>query len=307
MSFIERQISLTFKFGLGPNGIGSEEDITVTGLRISCQISIVGANQMPEAQMMIWGLSDSVIYKLSTAGQLWQKTRKNSVIISAGDAGGPLPRIFEGQITQAWADLHDAPNVSFNIQANTGYLAQMAPTAPTSYPGQTEAATMIKNLVDRYNKETKSNIVFKNNGVNVQFPTYYTYGTIREQIKQIVDDAGIEWNNMDNGVLEIWPRGGTPAGKAILLSPSTGMVGYPDFTAQGMTITTLFNPGLRFGGLVDVESLLTPSENNKGLQPVKVKNWPIKIIEHSLETQKPGGEWFTRVHTWNPDVLGSNQ
>jgi hypothetical protein len=304
MSFIERQISLTFKFGLGPNGIGAEEDLTITGLRISCEIEIVGATAMPVARLMIWGLSNSVIYKLSTAGQYWQKNRKNSVIIAAGDAGKPLPKIFEGEITQAWADLHDAPNVSFNIQANTGYLAQMAPTAATSYPGQTDAATMIKNLVDRYNKETKSSIVFKNNGVNVQYPKYNTYGTIRDQIKQVIDDSGIEWNNMDNGILEIWPRGSGLGGDAVLLSPQTGMVSYPTFTAQGMTITTLFNPGLRFGGLVDVESLLTPSENNKGLQPVKVKNWPIKIIEHELEAQIPGGAWFTRVHVWNPSVLG---
>lgn len=46
------------------------------------------------------------------------------------------------------------------------------------------------------------------------------------------------------------------AGDAVLLSQSSGMIGSPEVTDDGLKITTLLNPALRIGGLVRVDSII---------------------------------------------------
>jgi hypothetical protein len=64
------------------------------------------------------------------------------------------------------------------------------------------------------------------------------------------------------------------------------MVGDPNYSnsVYGIEFTTLFNPLLRPGGKVQVES---------GLE-VANGTWQIFNLQHQLDSEDPGGQWFTR-------------
>ena len=79
----------------------------------------------------------------------------------------------------------------------------------------------------------------------------------------------------------------------------TGMVGYPSYssgTFQGLAVTTIFNPLLRIAGLVEIQSGLSLASGadmnwSSGI-------WNVFDICHVLESETPGGKWFTQFNAF---------
>lgn len=61
------------------------------------------------------------------------------------------------------------------------------------------------------------------------------------------------------------------------------MVGYPTFDGYGVNARLLFNPAVQFGGRVKVESDVLRA----------CGEWVVACIDHHLESEKPGGAWFS--------------
>src|ERR1700722_20220567 len=97
---------------------------------------------------------------------------------------------------------------------------------------------------------------FENNGVTGSLSNAYYSGSAKTQAQMCVDDAGISWNHGDLGILAIWPKFGSRGGAVPLISPQTGMVGYPTYSALGIDFQTLYNPSIGFGQKVQVQSSL---------------------------------------------------
>src|SRR5258706_365909 len=84
----------------------------------------------------------------------------------------------------------------------------------------------------------------------------YLPGTARTQMAQLAKHANINWT-IDRETLAIWPSDGNRNGASPLISPHTGMVGYPSMSSVGIKLKTLFNNELRIGGQVQVQSSVT--------------------------------------------------
>ena len=67
------------------------------------------------------------------------------------------------------------------------------------------------------------------------------------------------------------------------------MVGYPALNSKGMAVRTLFNPQIRLGGAVRVESSL----------PMATGEFTVFNFSHALSSQLPGGPWFTNLECAN--------
>jgi hypothetical protein len=50
-------------------------------------------------------------------------------------------------------------------------------------------------------------------------------------------------------------------------------------------LTTIFNPDVVIGGMIQVQSSLTPA----------CGQWIATQISHSLESETPDGQWFTHI------------
>lgn len=279
MSFTTRDISLTFTFGTGNFGESGSNTVTVSGLRVSAQIVKAGLTSAPQCQVVIYGLTLSMMNQLSTLGtpQPIAIQRNNTLTVAVSEEDSQLATVFSGTILAAFADLSSAPDAAFTVYAVTGLIDQLKPIAPTSYAGTVSVSTILSSLA------AKMNIGFQNNGVTAVLSNPYLPGTARQQVLRVVNAAGIEWNGMDGGTLAIWPRGGTRDSNVTLISADTGMVGYPTYSGVGPLVTLLHNPGIAFGSRVKVESIITPA---CGL-------WWVASVTHRLESQMPNGAWFT--------------
>lgn len=284
MSFIERQIRLTFLLGTGDFGNGGFNETTLTGLRVSATVTKNGGVSMSNLQMRVSGMSLSTMNRLSTLGKPLVEGRNNKVRVEAGDDAKGLTTVFIGTISEAWVDMSDQANASFVVAAHSGLLDALRPTPPSSYPGATSVSSIMATLAQEMGYQ------FEDGGVQVTLASPYLSGTPRMQAEAVARAAGINWI-IDDETLAIWPQGGTRGGLIPLLTPETGLVGYPAHTQNGIAVTTLFTPSITFGGQVQVESALTPANGT----------WTVFSVTHELESETPDGKWFTRLEC---SVLG---
>lgn len=272
--FVQRELQFQFQVA----GISAT---LPTGLRARVTISNAGGPMMNGAHIEIYGMERQLMNKLTTLGTpIWMGRADNVVTIQAGDVGTSLATVFTGMIYQAWAAPEGIPDVPFVCDAWAGGAQALIPVSPTSVKGPTDAATVMSGLAN------KMGLQFQNYGVQgIQVSNLYLHGTYLSQVERLAETAHIN-KNIDLGVLSIWPIGGNKGTNPIQVSPDHGMVGFPLWTAQGLIVTTLFNPSIVLGGQLDVLSNVIDQAN---------ATWSVTKVEHELETQLPNGKWFTRA------------
>jgi hypothetical protein len=280
--FAHRKLDVAFTLGTGAFGeAGTENTVTLTGLRVSASIVRPGNPGITAAQIRVYGMSLSDMNKLSTLGKPLIEDRLNYIALSAGVTGGGMSIVFQGVIRQAWADMNSAPQVPFIVQADNA-LARTLPIPATSYDGAVDVATVLAFLAAKLGMSLENNAV-----VSVILAKPYLHGSAHDQIKQVADAAGINYE-YEGTKLAIWPKGGTRGGLVPLISPETGMIGYPSFTQQGIVLRTLYNPAVTFGATVQVKSDLVTA----------CGTWISFNLTHDLESETPGGQWHTTMECY---------
>jgi len=278
MSFARRIISLTFTKGVGTFAESGTNQLTVSGLRVQCNIINVGGVTMGEAQLRIYGLTKQSMIDLSALNGGFMVQRMVELEIRAGDDIDGLELVFDGQIRIGQIDLNNAPDSALIVLAYGGIMQALQVATATSYPMGTDHITVMKDLAARMG------LGFESTGFPISLATPYYPGTLRDQTMRCADAAGVNWT-IDSGMLIVWPRLGvrTGTGAVPLVSPDTGMVGYPAYSEIGIAVKTMFNPRIRLGALVTVASSL----------PFANGTWGAFFIRHELESETPSGKWFT--------------
>jgi hypothetical protein len=280
MAFTQKQIALTISLGTGQFGNTGANTVTLTGLRIKAEIQQFGGDAMPQVQLLVYGLPPAMINQLTAIGPINSAVMyQNSLLIAAGDEGSALTTIYNGTIWQAWGDFNQIPDAALNIAAVGGLAASLKPVGASSYPGSADVGTIMQQLA------TTAGLEFVNSGVSVQLSNPYFPGTALAQIRECAQAADINFT-IDTGVLQIWSKGAARNTPSVpVVSPATGMVGYPTFSSNGLMLTTSFNPSLVIGGQFQVQSSITPA----------CGTYIAAQISHSLESITPDGQWFTHI------------
>lgn len=290
MSFVKRNLKVTFAYGTGPTGQGAPDRIVeLTNHRIVLTAVTSGGAGMGQLNLRIYGMTPTLMASLTTIGKLPGVFPRNIVTVYAEDS-----KVWEGTITAAYADMMAMPEVAFVVTAAAGFIEALIPLTPSSYPNVSDVAVKMANLAKA------AELDFENNGVSVMCRDSYYKGSAREQIEACAKEANINWV-IDNTTLAIWPKGGHRAndGEIPIISPETGLVGYPSYTATGLICTILFNPSIKFGALVEVKSSI--------LQAASVAQydgkWSVLVLTHELASELPNGPWFSQLQLVRPGVL----
>lgn len=287
MSFLERKIDLTFKLASGSFDETGTSENSVTGLRVTTKLLKAGGPSMGTAQIEVYGMTMSFMNKLSTLGMRLSNVPRNTVTVSAGDDTSGMGVVFIGTITYAWIDFAASPEVPFRIDAHTLGAEAVIQAKPSSFKGSTDVATVLSGLAQQMGLQ------FENNGVTSKLSNTYLAGSARSQALAVVQHAGISWNGGDNGILAIWPKNKSRTGGQIpRVAADTGLQGYPSFTANGIHLTTLFNPSIQFGSMIQVETDPRLASANG--------TWAVYELTHDLEAQVINGRWHSDLSAYNP-------
>ena len=282
MTFVKREIALGFVLGEGPYGERNGAKVDVTGLRTSCQVSRAGGTNMSELRLRVWGLPLDLMQQLSVLNILaFEQVRQNVITVTAGDTVNGYGVVFSGGIREAWIDAENSPDVCFTISAFEGQTDKVRPVPPTSFKGPASVDVALSSIARQMQPPRN----FVNHGVDVTLDNGYYPGTLDEQLAKIVRAAKCEVY-ADSSVIEIWPIGSARGGAIIELSAETGLIGYPQFAQTGVSLTTLYSPSLSWGQKIRLRSTLGGPAD---------ADWVIFNVTHNLDSETPGGQWFTYV------------
>ena len=292
-SLVKRRIEVSFRLGTGSYGDTGSNTVTLNGqLRASASIQHTGGVGMSQLDLSVYGMTQDLMNQLSTLGRpIYTTTNRNTVTVSAGDDVGGMAVAFTGNVLQAWADGAGAPKIAFRVTAQAGGFDQARPLQPTSFKGSADVATLVSSIATQLGRN------LQNSGVTAQISNPYYTGSGRDQILAICRDANCECvfegetgageqaSATGGATVAIWPKGASRVGTATVVSPDTGLVGYPSWTANGIVLTTLYNPTITYGAPLSVQSSI---QNACG-------TWTVYKVGHELESETPDGKWFTHL------------
>ena len=277
LNLAKKHLDLMFQLGTGSFGETGFNTLTITGLRASVSISKAGGNFLSEMNLRVWGMTQEVMNQLSGTGQDIVSQRRNIITVSAYADGQTPAIVFQGIINQCWPDYSAAPDVALAVSAQSVIFQALTPHAPSSFPTGVNVATFLANVA------TLIGYTFTNNGVNTQLPASYFTGSLPAQAFTCAKHANIRMV-FDDGQLAIWPPNGTrlmPDDTQIIISRETGMINYPAWAQGGIMLRSIFNPAVKFGYTIVVQSDITPANGE----------WSIFNLNMVLESEMPGGKW----------------
>ena len=293
MSFARRRLRVTIGIGKGKNGEEGQDNYTLPdGLRIRAYVEKVGGLALGRAEVQIFGLTLDLMNKVSSLGLSITRYRTNSLRIEASDDHAGMATVFQGTIDEGSHDFDSAPDIALRLSAFTGLREAFLPIPPTSIKGAADAVTIMADLA------SKMGLGFENAGVQgVVLSNPYFSGTAREQVLKCAQAGGFE-HTFELGLLLIWPKGGQRDGQVALVNKDTGLVGYPSVGVKNsIRLRTLFNPTIAFLTPIKVESVIGPANGF----------WTVNVLSHDLESETPGGSWFTNLEALPPGLVIRNR
>ena len=237
---------------------GSGSTLTLTNLRVWAQIeNNVSPSGATSAVVRVSGLTLDHVNQMSLAGVLFGPP-KNQLTLSAGDDVAGVQPIFTGDINEAKPDFSNQPNVAFTISVISSSGIRQKPVQPISYPGGVSAVDALTAICKQ------AGITLVNSGVTAQLASPYLGGTVWQQIMKAAGaaDAYAYFDSTTN-TLTIWPKASSSQpnnANPVLISPATGMIGYPEFQAATIRVRNVFSAGLQAikpGTQIKVQSQLS--------------------------------------------------
>ena len=262
----------------------NQNRLSSTGFRVMCDISYGFGAVMPTAQIRIYGLAMETMNKLfrvqwNTLGLLM-----NMVKIEVGEQGKPLIKEFEGNITFATIDFSNAPDVALVIQSQGAALDYLRPESDISYKGEVDIADIVKEICDGIGYQ------FDNNGVSVKAQNVEVGGTAIGKIISLSERYSFDLY-IDQNSVSITKKGGARNLKIPVITPETGLIGYPVPDTRGVSFRCLYDPMIKFGGICKIQDSVVTVCN---------RDWRVYGLYKSLESNVPNGNWFCEVNaTWS--------
>ncbi|MGI4943441.1 MAG: baseplate hub protein [Janthinobacterium lividum] len=284
MSLDRKIIGVTLSLGGGRKFSDNTSTKTLDAHRVSAAITNSVGDYQGALDLRVYGMTQSAMNAATTLQGAPFSVEDATVVVTAGSTQAGMTIAYTGNITDAWADYSGSPDVAFRVVAFGGATAAAKPVPPASYQGGADVAGIMGRLAQQMG------LAFENNGVAVQVSDPYLPGTAYEQAERLRDMAGI-FMVLEGGTLAIWPPNGVrgAGGAAVpVIGPDSGLVGYPVLTQAGVNFRSLYgSPYLRCGAKVEVKTSV--------LHAAGV--WQVIGLAHNLETELPGGQWFTTATT----------
>ncbi len=272
-----KQLRFVVTLGTGKFGSSNNDAVTLQGFRAIAEIDKAGGMMMGTLKAKIYGVKQADMNSVTTLQWKPQTWIPNTVEVFAID-GTAETLIFAGNIINAWADYQSMPDVFLHIQAQSAFFNALKAIPPRSFRGPIDTPSVMAQIAGDLG------YTFENNGVTTQLNDLYLPNTGLEQAKDLARAAGCDLY-LDDKVLAITPPNVPRKATVPVISPTSGLIGYPTFDGVGVNFQALFNPGVTFGGAIKLETDVQQAAGE----------WIVTSVAHRLESEKPGGAWFSTI------------
>lgn len=266
-----------------------------TELAVSAVITHGNGAITPTAQITISNLGLDVMLKLMRIQWNTMQSVLNTVKVEVGDQGEELKVAYEGNITFATINTDSAPDVSLIITSQMAIVDKLRATPPFTIPKDQvfNVADIVKFLA------TDSGYEFFNYGVDKQITDTKLSGSNIEKIEKLSYDHDFDLY-IEQKTITICKKGGERQLKIPIITPNTGLIGYPAPDMRGIVFRCAYDPAVKFGGVVRIaDSILGETVN---------QDWRVYGLIATLEANIPQGKWEMSVNaTWRDSKYAAVQ
>jgi hypothetical protein len=279
---------------------GSPQAVTISGLRVTFNIEKTITPYPNRSNIKVYNLTPEHREEFEKTDTL--------IALSAGylEESGPV-LLFSGNVTYAFSEYAtEQGDVVTTFELGDGHVALRDSMCSLSCPAGASAAKLVNTIATQMGLSLymDKTIVDK-----VWSSGFSFYGSGRAALEKVAAAAGWQWS-IQNGALQIVPRGQTTKRQIITLDATSGLLGYPkrerklppqahqraDGSAPSIRHVTL-SPRRRIDGW-RVKSFLLP-ELNPG-DPINLQSRTIKgefrveRLQHFGDSD--GGDWVTESY-----------
>lgn len=261
---------------------GGGDKITIDDLPMHVEIVKAGIPSFPEASITIWGLSLAKMKALSMKGHVAFQSYRNRIKVFAGEGDADsLPLVFVGDESFGAMQVDESGEARFEMKAFTGIYAALSPSEPKSIQGSVPAADVIAMFAN------EGGFKFVNQGVTTRITDCYVQGNVMDKMMTVADAIGADLV-IDDQTVTLLPRDKNLKAGSLIVTPQTGMIGYPSINSQGITVSFLFNPAVKFRQSIYVESVI----------PMATGYHSVIRLQHVLDANRnDGGAWHTTIES----------
>jgi hypothetical protein len=228
--------------------VSDSQTLDLSNLRFKFKTTANDVETPNLAQIRVYNLADQT---LKSAINEYQ-----SVIINAGYQGNS-GTIFKGSIKQfrigkesnvdSFLDIYAADaDVPYNF-------ATINATLQKGYTPTAELNALANAMGVPLNPQATSILQNQTGGIIPSPRGKVMFGMVRSYMRDLANTYNCRWS-LQNGVLTLIPLDSYLPGTAVKLNSSTGMVGVPEATDQGIQIQALINPRFAVGGQVQLNN-----------------------------------------------------
>jgi hypothetical protein len=228
------------------------------------------------------------------------------VQLSAGYENNPYGIIFAGRICRISRGKESAVDSYLDIVARDG-------DEPVTYgcigvsipPSQTSLSDQHAAVVKAMAKYGVSTGYVPSDLPTQQLPRgKVVYGMVRDKLRDIASTAKCDWHIEDNQV-NLVPVTGIIPDYQIIIDESSGLVGVPTQTVDGLNLTTLLNPNIKTGRVILVPgNVINTTSFSQSLQPGQSEQpyipdlsptaqFKVWAVHHTGDTR--GGIFYTDI------------
>lgn len=241
-----------------------------------------GGKQFGNTHVQVFGVPLDTMNQIA---RLWLEAltpqNTDTLAIDVWDGEGFVP-FFSGVITWSAVNAAGMPQVFLDIEAN----AAMEGMNTTASPYANAGPVTLKDTLLAIAGTAKLSVDYDASAPEIQLVQQRVTGTPIEQITQIMNQfPNLTWFiNLQRLTVRaaLAPLAATP----IRVAADTGMIGYPVYSTSGIQVSTLFDPRIRPGLGLDIET---------EFDFVNRTTWVASVLAHSLDVNYPGGQWMTQI------------
>lgn len=249
--------------------------------RMSIAIS-QGGGQMGNARVQLYGLPLDAMNQIA---RIWLQTLTpvgNDTLSIDVWTGSEFSPLFRGTIMWSAVNAAQMPDVMLEIEANDAGALMIIPSSPYAQEGPIALRDVLAAILGsggytlHYDQSVPELLMQK---VRVD-------GNLMDQVAQVMSHYPELAYHFNLQQMVVRPINGPVQGAAVPINKYTGMVSYPVYSTSGVTLATLFNPTIRPGAALDIETAFDFVNRTK---------WVAAVLQHTLQPNMPGGQWLTQI------------
>lgn len=270
-----KQHSLRFEFTNQTTSFdkSGNNKISISNVKSMFKFGAYGNQAGVQAEATIYGLGLDLLSALSSKGiNTWMQMERIHTSVYADDT-----KVFSGFIVYSCANMNAAPETALTLNMVSGFDLQAASAQPFSRPGTVKLADVLAAICEPYQ--------YRLNPVGIDglvASNIYLSGSPLEQIRYACNQAGANMQ-IDGSQVTVWPMNAAKDDVVPLVSPEYGLIGYPVFTASGITFQTQYSGLLAAGRYVNLDTSL----------PYASGKYYLYVVENFLSSWIENGPWHS--------------